>query len=50
MGLINNFVLLYFIGKYQGNLYLLAKLLLPAKEKRIYNIKDKQILKYFSQV
>eukprot|EP00111_Clytia_hemisphaerica_P017265 TCONS_00051106-protein len=37
-------------GKYQGNLYLLAKFLLPGKEKRIYNVKDKQLLKYFSQI
>eukprot|EP00794_Sanderia_malayensis_P006365 gene6365-7097_t len=37
-------------GRYNGNLYLLVKLLLPGVQKRVYNLKDKQIVKLFSQV
>ncbi|XP_065679626.1 DNA ligase 3 isoform X2 [Hydra vulgaris] len=37
-------------GKYDGDLVLFAKLLLPGVEKRIYNLKDKQLLKHTSQI
>jgi len=37
-------------GEFQGDLYILVKLLLPAIQKRVYNLKDKQIVKLFSQV
>ncbi|GFY00270.1 DNA ligase 3 [Trichonephila clavipes] len=35
---------------FKGNLYLWAKMLLPAVEKRIYNLQNTQILKIFSKI
>ena len=35
---------------YEGNLYLLLKLLLPGVVKSVYNINNKQLIKLYSQV
>lgn len=35
---------------FKGNLYLWAKMLLPAVEKRIYNLQNTQIIKIFSKI
>ena len=44
-------ICLYFVGGYQGDVYLLVKLLLPtAGKKRVYNLQSKQIVKLLSQV
>ena len=44
-------VLLYFLDGYNGDVYLLVKLLLPmAGKKRVYNLQSKQIVKLLSQV
>lgn len=35
---------------FQGNTFLVLKLLLPSYPKRVYNIKDKQMVKCFSNI
>ena len=44
--------MIYFIfaEKFEGDVYLLIKLLLPGDVKRVYNIKYKQLVKLFSQI
>lgn len=45
------YIYLYFFSeKFKGNLYLWVKMLLPAVEKRIYNLQTTQIIKIFSKV
>jgi len=39
-----------FSGGYQGDIYLLLKLLLPGVVKTVYNLSNKQLVKLFSQV
>ena len=39
-----------FSGGYQGDVYLLLKLLLPGVVKTVYNLNNKQLVKLFSQV
>ena len=43
-------MLFYSSGGYQGNMYLLLKLLLPGVVKRVYNLNNKQLVKLYSQV
>ena len=35
---------------FEGDLYLVVKMLLPGVDQRVYNLKEKQIIKHFSQV
>ena len=42
--------LICFPEGYQGDTYILLKLLLPGVVKRVYNLNNKQLVKLFSQV
>lgn len=42
--------LFFAVDKFQGDLYLTVKLLLPGVVKSVYNLNDKQIVKLFSRI
>ena len=48
----NGLIMIYviFAEKFEGDVYLLMKLLLPGFVKRVYNINSKQLVKLFSQI
>ena len=45
-----NMSIFFFLGGYEGDTYMLLKLLLPGVVKRVYNLNNKQLVKLFSQV